>query len=87
MENGRARNLLTLCSVAVLVLVQVWVYIPADPQSVQLRNATTTTTIPDVLRNVHRNLPGKRGFFFTLAYCVFSCEQHRTAGFRLTIRR
>ena len=42
-ENGRTRNPLTLCSVPVLVHVQVWVHIPGDPQSVQLRNATTTT--------------------------------------------
>ena len=30
-------------SVPVLVHVRVWVHIPCDPQSVQLRNATTTT--------------------------------------------
>ena len=38
-ENGCARNPLTLCSVPVLV-VQVWVHIPGDLQCVQLRNAT-----------------------------------------------
>ena len=43
-ENGRAHNPLTLCSVPVLVHVQVWVHIPGDPQRVQLRNATTTTS-------------------------------------------
>ena len=43
-ENGRARNPLTLCSVAALVHVQVWVHMPGDPQNVQLRNDTTTTT-------------------------------------------
>ena len=36
-ENGRTRNPLTLWT----VLVHVWVYILDDPQSVQLRNATT----------------------------------------------
>ena len=40
-ENGRIRNPLTLCSVPVLVPVQVWVHILGDPQNVQLRNATT----------------------------------------------
>ena len=40
-ENGRTGNPLALCSVP--VLVQVWVHILGDPQSVQLRNATTTT--------------------------------------------
>ena len=39
--NGRACN--PLSSVPVLVHVQVWVHIQGDPQSVQLRNATTTT--------------------------------------------
>ena len=43
-ENGRARNPLTLCNVPVLVHVQVWVHVPGDPQSVELRNATTTTS-------------------------------------------
>ena len=43
-ENGCARNPLTLCTVPVLVHVRVWVHIPGDPQSVQLRNATTTAT-------------------------------------------
>ena len=38
------RNPLTLCSVPALVLVQVWMHIPGDPHSVQLRNATTTET-------------------------------------------
>ena len=38
------RNPLTLCSVPVVVHVQVWVHIPGDPQRAQLRNATTTTT-------------------------------------------
>ena len=41
-ENGRTRIPLTLCNVPVLVHVQVWVHILGDPQSVQLRNATTT---------------------------------------------
>ena len=40
-ENGRMCNPLTLCSVPALVHVQVCVHIPGDPQSVQLRNATT----------------------------------------------
>ena len=31
-ENGRACNALTLCSVPVLVHVQVWVHIPGNPQ-------------------------------------------------------
>ena len=31
-ENGHARNPLTLCSVPALVHVQVWVHIPGDPQ-------------------------------------------------------
>ena len=30
--SGRIRNPITLCSVAVLVHVQVWVHIPSDPQ-------------------------------------------------------
>ena len=53
-ENGGARNPLTLCSVLVLVHVQVWVHIPGDPQSVQLRNATTTyvTSCRDVLNHM-----------------------------------
>ena len=42
-ENGRACNPLTLCSVPVLVHVQVLVHIPGD--RVQLRNATTTTCV------------------------------------------
>ena len=42
-ENGCSRNPLTLCSVPVLVHVHVWVHILGDPQSVQLRKATTTT--------------------------------------------
>ena len=42
-ESESIRNPLTLRSVPVLVHVQVWVHIPGDPQSVQLRNATTTT--------------------------------------------
>ena len=46
-ENGRARNHLTLCSVHVLVHVQVRVHTPDDPQSVQLRNATTTSKSQD----------------------------------------
>ena len=37
-ENGRARNPLTLCSVPELVHVQACVHIPGDPQSVKLRN-------------------------------------------------
>ena len=45
-ENSRARNPLTLCSVHAIVHVQVWVHIPGDPQSVHLRNATTTTPPP-----------------------------------------
>ena len=40
--NGRIRNPLELRSVPVLVRVRVWVHIPGDPHSVQLRNATTT---------------------------------------------
>ena len=40
--NGRTRNPLTLCSVSICTCT-VWVRIPGDPQSVQLRNATTTT--------------------------------------------
>ena len=43
--NGRTRNLLALCSVPVLVHVQVWVHIPGDPQSAKLRNAATKTTL------------------------------------------
>ena len=43
-ENGRTRNPLTLCSVPALVHVLVWVHIPGDPQSVQLRDATARTT-------------------------------------------
>ena len=39
-ENSQTRNPLTLCSVH----VRVWVYILGDPQSVQLRNTTTTIT-------------------------------------------
>ena len=44
-ENGRACNPLTLCSVPALFFVQVWVHTPGvtQSQSVQLRNATTTT--------------------------------------------
>ena len=44
-ENGHARNPLTLCSAPLYlhVHVQVWVHIPGDPQSVQLRNDATTT--------------------------------------------
>ena len=41
-ENGLTHNPLTLCSVPVLVHVQVWLHMPGDPQSVQLSNATTT---------------------------------------------
>ena len=37
-ENGLAPNPLTLCCVPVLVHVQVWVRIPGDPLSAQLRN-------------------------------------------------
>ena len=37
-----AHAILSVCSVPVLVQVQVWLCIPGDPQSVQLRNATTT---------------------------------------------
>ena len=36
-ENGRARNPLTLCSVPVLVHVQLWVHTPGDPQSVNIQ--------------------------------------------------
>ena len=43
-ENGRTCNPLTIWTVLVLVLVQVRVYVLGDPQSVQLRNATTTVT-------------------------------------------
>ena len=32
-------------NIPALVHVQVWVHIPGDPQSVQLRNATTTTMV------------------------------------------
>ena len=38
--NGCTRNPLTQCSVC----VRVWVHILGGPQSVQLRNATTTAT-------------------------------------------
>ena len=31
-----------LCSVPVVVHVRVWVHMPGDPQSVPLKNATTT---------------------------------------------
>ena len=40
-ENSRARNPLTLCSVPALEHVQVWGHIPDDPHGVQLGNATT----------------------------------------------
>ena len=40
--NGRSRNHLTLWTVPILVHVRVWVHILGDPQSVQMRNATTT---------------------------------------------
>ena len=43
-ENVRARNPLTLCSVPALVHIRVWEHIPGDPQSVQLRNPSATTT-------------------------------------------
>ena len=43
-ENGRTRNPLTLRTVPTLVLVRVWVQILGDPQTAQLRKATTTTT-------------------------------------------
>ena len=49
LENVRTRDPLTLCSVHVLVQVQVWVHIPGDPQSVQLRNDTATTTTKSLI--------------------------------------
>ena len=51
-ENGRTRNPPTLRSV--LVLVQVWVHIPGDPQSVQLRNATTIIIILLIIIKITR---------------------------------
>ena len=45
MKNCCTRNPLTLCIVPAVVYVRVWLHIPGDPQSVQLRNATTTTTL------------------------------------------
>ena len=55
-ENGRARNPLTLCSVPTLVHVQVWVHKPGDPQSVQLRNATTATS-PNAMHGISGYFP------------------------------
>ena len=58
-ENGRARNPLTLCSVPALVHVQVLVHIPGNPQSVHLRNASTTSFFLFFVMSVHTILIDK----------------------------
>ena len=76
-ENGRTHQSLTLCSVPVLVHVGVWMFIPGDPQSVQLRNATTTKTGICSMRMIQMrvNVSGKCPSHWYLLH-TYCCALH-----------
>ena len=74
-ENGRARNPLTLCGVPALVHVRVWVHIPGDPQGVQPRNATTTTTWQSHYWSYTYFAQSYRSFHFPFAHRSFRNTQ------------
>ena len=80
-ENGRARNTLTLWTVPVLIHVRVWVHTLVDCRRVQLRNATTLVSLQKVMNSSETEWGCLLGGVYVLCiYRIARCSYRRRLG-------